>query len=103
MHRRSMVRQVHHGFGAGHVVVKPWLPGVGLSLLPLEQMPHGVVTHGPALIHWRGTQGLVQRRRDTADAVPLRNAVPGNAAVGFSILRHVLYPMAWHVTRQRLV
>lgn len=104
MHGHSVLRQVDHGLGAGHVVVQSWLPDVGLPLLPLQEVPHGVVSHGAALVRRGGTQGLlVQRRRDAADAVPLGQAVPGNTAVGFTVLRHVRHPVARHVPRQRLV
>lgn len=100
----GMFRQVDHGFGTGHVAVEPWLPGVGLPLLPLKQLPHGVVAHGAALVTRWGTQGLVvQWWRHAADAVPLRHAIPGHTAVAIAIMRHIGYPMAWHVSRQRLV
>lgn len=57
--RRGVLRQVDHGFGAGHVAVEPRLPGVRLPLLPLVQLPHGVIAHGSAFVKRRGTQGLI--------------------------------------------
>lgn len=97
-------RQIDHGFGTGHIAVAPRRPGVTLPLLPLKQLPHGVVAHGAALVHRRGAQGLVvQRRRHAADAVPLCHAVPGHAAVAVAIMRHVWHPIARHVPRQRLI
>lgn len=102
--RCGMLWKVDHGFGTGHIVVERRLPAVSLPLLPLIQLPHRVITHGAALIGRRWTQGLVvQWWRHTADAVPLCHAIPGHAAVAISIMRHIGYPMAWHVSGQCLV
>lgn len=102
--RCSMLWQVDHGFGTGHIAVQPWLPAVGLPLLPFVQLPHGVIAHGAAFLsHWR-THGLViYRWGHAADAVPLCHAIPGHTAISISIMRHVGYPMAWQISRQRLV
>lgn len=48
----SMLGQVDHGFGTGHIAVEPRLPAVGLPLLPLKQLPHGVIAHRAALVCW---------------------------------------------------
>lgn len=49
-----VLRDVPHGLGArqGPVVAWWWwaLPGEGLPLLPLIQLPHSVVPHGAPLV-----------------------------------------------------
>ncbi len=37
------------------------------------------------------------------DRVSLCHAIPGHTAVAIAIMRHIRYPMAWHVSRQSLV
>lgn len=94
--RRGVLRQVNHGLGARHVAVEAGgVAGVRLALLPLEQLPHCVVAHGAPLVRRRRAQRLlVERRRQAADAVALRHAVPGDAAVAVAVVGHVRHPMA---------
>lgn len=103
--RRGVLRQVDHGLGARHVAVEAaGVAGVRLALLPLKQLPHGVVAHGAPLVGRRRAQRLlVQRRRQAADAVALRQAVARDAAVAVAVLGHVGHPVARQVPGQRLV
>lgn len=103
--RRRVLRQVDHGLRAGHVAVEAGgVAGVRLALLPLKQLPHGVVAHGAPLVGRRRAQRLlVERRRQAADAVALRHAVAGDAAVAIAVLGHVGHPVAGQVPGQRLV
>ena len=114
----GVLGQVDHGLGTGHgavrLVRRPLVrrrPGVGLPLLPLVQLPHGVVTHGASLLHApgggvrRGAQhAVVERGRDAAHAVGPRQAVARERAVAVGVEGHRhRRPVARHVPGQRLV
>lgn len=86
------------------------LPGEGLPLLPLVQLPHGVVPHRPPLLRrgdgrgGGGTEGpVVHGARHAADAVGAHHAVAGQRAVTLRVARHDLGSVAGHVPRQGLV
>lgn len=86
------------------------LPGDGLPLLPLIQLPHGVIPHGPPLLRrgggacggraWGGDrpQGLViHRARHAAHTAGTNHAVAGQRTVALRVLGHQLGPMTGHV------
>lgn len=82
------------------------LLGEGLPLLPLVQLPHGVVPHGPPPLHHdAGTGGggaegpVIQRVRHAADAVGPGQAVAGKCAVPLWVPRNHQGPVAGHVPR----
>lgn len=58
--RRGVLRQVNHGLGARHVAVEAsGVAGIRLALLPLKQLPHGVVAHGAPFFRRRRAQRLL--------------------------------------------
>lgn len=81
------------------------LPGEGLSLLPLVQLPHGIVPHRPPLLR-RGDGGgggwtespVVHGARDAGDAVRPHH-VAGKRAITLGVAGHNLGPVAGHVPR----
>lgn len=90
-----------HGFGAGQRPVSD--PAVRLPLLPLVQLPHGVVPYGAALLCSRGLQRpVVHRPRHTADAVWPQH-VTWERPVALGIAWDDLCTVARHVSRQCLV
>lgn len=80
------------------------LPGEGLPLLPLIQLPHGVVPHRPPLLR-RGDGGggggaegpVIHGARHAADAVGPHHAVAGQRAVALWVAGHNLRPVTGHV------
>lgn len=84
------------------------LPGEGLPLLPLVQLPHGVVPHRPPLVRCGdgggGAEGpVIHRARRAADAVGPHHAVAGQRAIALRVTRHDLSTVAGHVPGQGLV
>lgn len=82
------------------------MPGEGLSLLPLIQLPHGVVPHRPPLLR-RGDGGgggggrtegaVIHGPRHAADAVGPHHAVAGQCAIALWVAGHNLRTVAGHV------
>ena len=104
MHRP--VGDVDHGFGAGQGAVarEGALLVVKLTLLPLIQLPHGVVPHGSPLLLGSGSCCLVVGRgRYAADALRPGLAVSREGSVAFRVAGHDWGSVAWHVSWQRLV
>lgn len=80
------------------------MPGEGLPLLPLIQLPHGVVPHRPPLFSCGDggsggrTEGpVIHGARHTADAVGPHHAVTGQRAIALWVARNNLGPVAGHV------
>lgn len=79
------------------------LPGERLPLLPLIQLPHGVVPHGPPLLCGGGGGGggaegpVVHRPRHAADAVGPHHAVAGQRAIALWVAGNNLGTVAGHV------
>lgn len=84
------------------------LPAEGLPLLPLVQLPHGVVPQRPPLLRCAGAGArpegpVINRTRHAADAVGPDYAVAGQSAVTCGVAVHSLGPVARHVPGQSLV
>lgn len=93
----GLVRDVHHGLGAGQGAVprQGALLAVELALLPLVQLPHGVVPHGPPLV--LGPSLVVRGRGGAAEALGPGLAVPRERSVPFGVAGHDLGAVAGHV------
>lgn len=96
----GLVRDVHHGLGAGQGPV----PGEGallvveLALLPFVQLPHGVVPHGPPLLLGAGPHRLVMRGRGAAaQALGPGLAVSRECSIPFRVAGHDLGSVAGHI------
>lgn len=101
-----LVGDAGHGFraGQGAVAREGALPAVKLALLPLIQLPHGVVPHGPPLLLGSGSRSLVVGGgRDAADALRPGLAVSREGSVAFGVAGHDWRSVAWHVSWQCLV
>lgn len=80
------------------------LPGEGLPLLPLVQLPHGVVPHRPPLLRSGDGSGggrtegtIIHGARHAADAVGPHHAVARQRAVALWVAGHNLSTVARHV------
>lgn len=92
---QGLVGEVHQGARTGQGTV-PWeraLFVVELALLPLVQLPHGVITQGTPLV-LRLVMGAGTR---TADALRPCFTVAGESAVSFRAVGCRRAPSAWHV------
>lgn len=87
--------------GAGHCAVAH--TAVGLPLLPLIQLPQGVISHRAPLLCGHGLQRtVVHRACHTTDAVRPQH-VAWKRAVALGIAWHHVRPMARHVPGQSLI
>lgn len=80
------------------------LPGEGLPLLPLVQLPHGIVPHRPPLLRHGNSGGgggaegpVINRARHAADAVGPHHAVARQCAIPLWVAGHNLRTVAGHV------
>lgn len=100
-----LVRRLPHGRGAAQAAVprEGALLVVKLALLPLIQLPHGVIPHGPPLLLCPGPSLLMARRHHTADALRPDLVVSWECSVTFRVAGHNLGSMAWHISWQCLI
>lgn len=95
----GLLRDVDHGFWAaqGAVPAESALLVVELALLPLVELPHGVIAHGAPLVLGGAHGSVVHRGGDTAEAFWPCLAVPGQCPVPFWVAGQHLGSMARHV------
>jgi hypothetical protein len=92
-----LLRHVNHGLGA--VSRERALFVVELALLPLVQLPHGVISHGPPLLLRPGPPRLVVAGRvGPTDAFRPGLAVSRECSVTFRVAGHHLGSVAWHIS-----
>lgn len=101
----GLLGDVHHGLWAaqGAVPAQGALLVVELALLPLVELPHGVIAHGaPLVLGAHGPHGPVVGSH-AAQAFWTCLAVPWQCPVPLWVPGQHLGSMAWHVPWQRLV
>lgn len=96
-----LVRNINHGLGTGQSPVprEGALLIVELTLLPLVQLPHRVVSHWPSLLLGARPHCFVMRGRgSTAETLRPGLAVSWECSIPFRVSDHDLGSVAWHIS-----